>query len=100
MLNERNTQAVQPNQPKQKIGGAERVEVEIFGEIYRLRTDDKEGLKKIVQMVDSTMKSIAQNARTFAGSRIAVLTALKLAEDYYQLKKDYDELLELLDENK
>ena len=81
-------------------GGSERVEVEIFGGLYRLRTDDKAGLKKIVQMVDSTMKTIAQNTRSFAGSRIAVLAALKLAEDYYQLKKDYDELLELLDENK
>lgn len=90
MLNERNS----------ANGGSERIEVEIFGEVYRLRTDDREGLKKIVQMVDSTMKSIAQNTRSFAGSRIAVLAALKLAEDYYQLKKDYDELLELLDENK
>ncbi len=81
-------------------GGYERVEVEIFGEIYRLRTDDREGLKKIVKMVDSTMKTVAQNTKSFAGSRIAVLAALKLAEDYYQLKKDYDELLELLDENK
>ena len=83
-----------------KTNGSQRVEVEIFGEIYRLRTDDPNSLAKIVQMVDSTMKSIAQNTRTFAGSRIAVLAALKIAEDYRQLKKDYDELLELLDENK
>lgn len=81
-------------------GGYERVEVEIFGEMYRLRTDDRESLKKIVNMVDSSMKIIAQNTRSFAGSRIAVLAALKIAEDYYQLKRDYDELLELLDENK
>ena len=81
--------------------GSERVEVEINGEIYRLRTDDKEGLKEIVKMVDTTMKNIAQTTKNFAaGSRLAVLTALKLAEDYYQLKKDYNELLELLDENK
>ena len=83
-----------------KPGSSQRIEVEIFGEIYRLRTDDPDSLAKIVQMVDSTMKSIAQNTRTFAGSRIAVLAALKIAEDYRQLKKDYDELLELLDENK
>ncbi|MBR2179181.1 MAG: cell division protein ZapA [Selenomonadaceae bacterium] len=68
--------------------------------MYRLRTDDRESLKKIVNMVDSSMKIIAQNTRSFAGSRIAVLAALKIAEDYYQLKRDYDELLELLDENK
>ena len=77
-----------------------RVEVEIFGEVYRLRTEDPDGLSKLVRMVDSTMKTIAQNTRTFAGSRIAVLAALKIAEDYVQLKKDYDELLQLLDENK
>ena len=81
-------------------GEMRRVEVEIFGEVYRLRTEDPDGLAKLVRMVDSTMKSIAQNTRTFAGSRIAVLAALKIAEDYYQLKKVYDELLQLLDENK
>ena len=83
-----------------KAGEPQRVEVEIFGEIYRLKTDDPQSLAKLAQMVDSTMKSISQNTRTFAGSRIAVLSALKIAEDYMQLKKDYDELLALLDEHK
>ena len=83
-----------------KLGEPQRVEVEINGEIFRLKTDDPEGLAKIVQIVDSTMKNIAQNTRTFAGSRIAVLTALQIAEDYLQLKKDYDELLALLEESK
>ncbi len=82
------------------VGEMRRVEVEIFGEIYRLRTEDPNGLAKIVRMVDSTMKTVSQNTRSFAGSRIAVLAALKIAEDYVQLKKDYDELLHLLDENK
>ena len=77
-----------------------RVEVEIFGEVYRLRTEDPDGLARLVRMVDSTMKTIAQSTRSFAGSRIAVLAALKIAEDYSQLKRDYDELLHLLDENK
>ena len=81
-------------------GPSQRVQIEIFGDIYRLRTDDEEGLRRIAQMVDSTMKSIAQNTRTLATARLGVLAALKLAEDYYQLKRDYDELLELLDENK
>ena len=83
-----------------KPGSVERVEVDIFGEIYKLKTDDSKSLSKAVQMVDSTMKSISQNTRTFTISRIAVLSALKIAEDYLQLKKDYDELLALLDENK
>lgn len=77
-----------------------RVEVEIFGEVYRLRTEDPDELIKLVRIVDSTMKQISQTTRSFAGSRIAVLAALKIAEDYRQLKRDYDELLHLLDENK
>ena len=77
-----------------------RVEVEIFGEIYRLRTENPDELAKLVRMVDSTMKAISQSTRSFAGSRVAVLAALKIAEDYIQLKRDYDELLQLLDENK
>ena len=81
-------------------GEMRRVEVEIFGEIYRLRTENPDALAKLVRMVDSTMKQISQSTRSFAGSRIAVLAALKIAEDYLQLKRDYDELLQLLDENK
>ncbi len=84
----------------QKLGEPRRVEVEINGDIYRLRTDDPEGLAQIVQMVDSTMRSISQNMHTFAGNRIAVLAAMTIAEKYLQLKKDYDELLELLEEHK
>lgn len=81
--------------------GSERVEVEIFGEIYRLKTDNKEELKEIVKTVDSTMRELEKSTRNyFAGSRIAVLAALKIAQDAYQLRKDYNELLELLDENK
>ncbi len=78
----------------------QRVTVEIFGDIYNLRTDDPEGLRLCVQKVDATMKSISQNTKSFIGSRIAVFAALKIAEEYLQLKKDYDELLNLLEENK
>ncbi len=85
---------------KKSGGGSQRVDVEIYGEIYHLRTDDPEGLAQLVQIVDSTMKSVARTTRTLAGSHIAVMSALKIAEDYLQLKKDYDELLALLDDNK
>ena len=81
-------------------GEMKRVEFEIFGEVYRLRTEDPNGLAQLVNMVDSTMKQISQSTRSFAGSRIAVLAALKIAEDYMQLKRDYDDLLRLLDDNK
>ncbi len=83
-----------------KSGDLQRVTVEIFGDVYHLRTDDPEGLRKLVQIVDSTMRAMAQNTHSFASNRLATLAALKIAEDYLQLKKDYDELLAMLHEQK
>ena len=65
----------------------QRVVVEIFGESYPLRTDDPARLKKL-----------AGSVKSFDGTKIAVLTALQLADEYDKLKQDYDELVELLDE--
>ena len=76
-----------------------KVPVEIFGTTYPLRTDgDPEYLKKLAKMVDTHMKSVAQRTRSFSGPRIGVLAALELADEYCKLKKDYDELLALLEE--
>ena len=83
-----------------KSAEMQRVSVEIFNDTYHLKTDDPEGLDKIVQMVNFHMKAIAQNTHTFSGNRIGVMAALRIAEDYMQLKKDYDELLTLLNEHK
>lgn len=83
-----------------KSSELQRVTIEIFGDVYHMRTDDPEGLKKLVQLVDATMRAMAQNTHSFASNRIATLAALKIAEDYLQLKKDYDELLAMLHENK
>lgn len=82
-----------------KSAEMQRVTVEINGDIYHLRTDNPEALEEIVQMVNFNMKAISQNTRTFSGTRIGVMAALKIAEDYMQLKKDYEELLALLKEN-
>ena len=85
---------------EKKVGEMKRVSVEIFGDVYHLKTDDPEALERIVQMVNFNMKAISQTTRSFSSSRIGVMAALKIAEDYMQLKKDYDELLALLNENK
>ncbi len=76
-----------------------KVPVEIFGTTYPLRTDgDPEYLRKLAQMVDSHMKSVAQRTRSFSGPKIGVMAALEIADEYCKLKKDYDELLALLEE--
>ncbi len=80
-------------------GSAQKVAVEIFGETYRLKTDNNpQELKDVAQMVDEKMKEISQKTRTFSGNKIGVLAALEFADEYYQLKKDYDELMALFDD--
>ena len=77
---------------------AERVVVEIYGNSYPLKTDNPQHMKMLAAAVDKKMKTMARAVRSFDDRKIAVLTALQIAEEYYQLKKDYDELVDLLDE--
>ena len=77
---------------------AERVVVEIYGNSYPLKTDDPQHMKMLAAAVDKKMKAMSRAVRSFDERKIAVLTTLQLAEEYYQLKKDYDELVDLLDE--
>lgn len=75
-----------------------KVDVEIFGEIYSLKTDeDSEYVRKVAAAVDSSMREIAQKTHSFSSGRISVFAALDLADKYFQMKKDYEELLKLVD---
>lgn len=96
--NTQNTQNTQKGAEQAKKP-AQRVVVEIFGETYPLKTtDDPERLKKLAKGVDRLMKQMASGVRSFDSTKIAVLTALQIADEYDKLKSDYDELVELLDE--
>lgn len=76
-----------------------RVEVEIYGVTYPLRTTDgEEYVKGLAKMVDDKMQMAATNTGSFSGTRIAVIAALEIADEYMKLKKDYDELMQLIDE--
>ncbi|MCI7331068.1 MAG: cell division protein ZapA [Selenomonadaceae bacterium] len=88
-----------PEKAKQKKEKKqERVVVEIFGQDYALRTDEPEYLRQLATVVDKQMKQTARKAHTFDATKIAVLGALQIADEYCKLRKDYDELVELLDE--
>jgi cell division protein ZapA len=76
----------------------QRVVLEIFGDSFALKTDDPEHMETLGKLVDQQMKKVAKNVHSFDSTKIAILTALQLADDYCQLKKDYDELVELINE--
>ena len=77
---------------------SQRVVVDIYGTSYPLKTDNPQHMKQLAAVLDKKMKLMSRAVRTFDERKIAVLTALEIAEDYYKLKKDYDELVDLLDE--
>ena len=76
----------------------QKIVVEIFGESYPLKTDqDPEYLRKLAALVDSEMRAAAQQTTTFSGARVGAMAALKIADEYFQLKKDYDELVAMVE---
>ena len=78
-----------------------KVVVEIFGEMYPLKSDEPvDYVRQLAKLVDDNMRDVAKKTRSFSGTKIGVLAALQLADEYYKLKKDYDELLALLEEPK
>lgn len=76
----------------------ERVVVDIYGTSYPLRTDNPKLLLSIASELDQMMRKTAKSGRALDDRTVAVLTALQIAEDYHNLKKDYEELVELLNE--
>ncbi|MBQ8698093.1 MAG: cell division protein ZapA [Schwartzia sp.] len=75
----------------------QKVVVEIFGEKFSLKTDqDPEYLKKLAEVVDKEMRAVSRQANNLPPIRIGVLAALKFADEYFQLKKDFDEMAELV----
>ena len=82
---------------EEKASPMERIVVEIYGSNFPL-TDNPEHIMKLAAEVDKKMRQMSRSVKSFDNQKIAALTALQMAEEYYQLKKDYDELLELLNE--
>ena len=78
---------------------SKKVNVEIFGDTYPFRTDGDPGeLKKLAAFVDQHMQLASKRTRSLDTRKIAVLSALELADEYFKLKKDYDELVEMLED--
>ena len=76
----------------------QRVNISMFGLSYRLETDDPARLKRLAAEGDRRIKEMSRRVRSFDVKRIAALTVLQMMDEYDQLKHDYDELVQLLEE--
>lgn len=73
--------------------------VTIFDEQYVIKGEAEQAyIEKVASYVDNKMELIAERNTMLSAKQIAVLVALNLADEYLQLRHDYDELIKLLNE--
>jgi cell division protein ZapA len=78
-----------------------RVAVSIFNEEYVVKGEEKpEYIEMLASFVDRRMKMIQQRNPNLSSTKVAVLTALNLADELNKLQEDYDELVKNLEEEK
>lgn len=71
------------------MGSVQSVEVQIFGRTYRLMGSDRERTQEVARIVDEQMNHVADRIQDVDSYRVAVLTALNIAD---QLLAQRDEL--------
>lgn len=71
----------------------EDVEVEIYGQTFRVSTGSAapEYIQRLASYVDERMRSIAVTAKTMSFNRMAILTALNIADDLFKLQDHYEQ---------
>ncbi|MDW7675461.1 MAG: cell division protein ZapA [Bacillota bacterium] len=78
-----------------------KIKVDIYGEEYTIKgTADSEYAKILAEYVDQKMKQVANKCPNLPLSKIAVLTALNIADELSKLQEDYDNLIKLIEDEK
>lgn len=76
-----------------------KVEVDIFGERYNLKGEESpEYMELLASLVDLKMREINARNPRLNMSQTAILAALNIADELFKLRKDYESLMELLEE--
>jgi len=87
----------------QKVGNNEnekrnKLNVFIYDEEYKIRGNaDHEHIKEVAAYVDQKMEHISNSNSFLSTKQLAVLSALNMADELIQLRKDNDELIKILD---
>jgi len=63
------------------------IKVEIYNQTYSIRSDgDNDYIQDLAEYVDSKMREITSGTMTVDSLKVAILAALHIADEYYQLK--------------
>lgn len=67
---------------------AQTVEVKIYNQTYQIRGDGNgEYIRELADYVDKRMKEVAQGTLTADSLRVAILTALNIADELHKVRK-------------
>ena len=80
-------------------GKKHKVTVEVFGEMYSLKSDiELDQVIKVAALVDERMKKISRANLCLSPTRVAILSALTIAEEFLKLQRDYEQLIKMVEE--
>jgi len=86
---------------KNQANQVNKVSVNIYNEEYVVRgNEDPEYMQMLGSYVDRRMRMIGQRNHNLSTHKVAVLTALNLADELNKLQEDYDQLIKALEEEK
>lgn len=73
--------------------------VDIYGQQYHIIGKATPGhMRQVASHVDEKMRQIADSNPKLDTTRLAVLSAVNIADDYLQLKQAYEEILDLVED--
>jgi cell division protein ZapA len=79
--------------------GKNRLTVDIFGQQYRLSGKASVNhIRMVAGFVDDKMNEIANGNHRLDTAKIAVLSAVNIADEYFRLRQEYEELLKIIQE--
>ncbi len=86
---------------ERKEAEEKKIIVKIMGDEYLIRgTDTPEYVERIVSYVEGIIDGIGYNQNKLNKCQVAVLAALKIADELYKLRQEYQYLDDLLKESR
>lgn len=76
-----------------------KLSVEIYGQQYSLTGKASPGhMRQVASHVDEKMRQIADKNPRLDTTRLAVLSAVNIADEYLKLKQEHDEIMHLIED--
>lgn len=78
-----------------------KISVEIYNRTYTIvGSEPREQVEQVAQLVNEKMEEIHEANKHLDTTKLAVLTAVNTMNDYVKLEEEYNELLQLIEEDK